>query len=69
MSGMESTEKIVEKLGTRSRCLDTWFSSALGLFSTNGGGLGPQMRTSADFKRYFPNNTLSNRLMILFSLV
>ena len=34
--------------------LDTWFSSALWPFST----MGWPDETSADFKRYFPNNTL-----------
>ena len=59
--GMEAPEDI-ENWEQDADVLDTWFSSALWPFST----MGWPDEDSADFKRYFPNNTLVTGYDIIF---
>lgn len=59
--GMEAPEDI-ENWEQDSDVLDTWFSSALWPFSTMGWPDGD----AADFKRYFPTNTLVTGYDIIF---
>ncbi|WP_270325163.1 valine--tRNA ligase [Weissella cibaria] len=59
--GMEAPEDI-ENWEQDSDVLDTWFSSALWPFST----MGWPDEDAADFKRYFPTNTLVTGYDIIF---
>ena len=59
--GMEAPEDI-ENWEQDSDVLDTWFSSALWPFST----MGWPDEEAADFKRYFPTNTLVTGYDIIF---